>query len=255
MKVLLIEDEALAARRIKRLLENEGMEVLAHVKSNKDLQEFIKENEEPELYLMDIHLNDGVVFETLEELKLKSPIIFTTAFDQYAIKAFKENSIDYLLKPIDEEELKKAIEKFRDLRELRKLSKQESKVDLKALSHLLLNKKEKPSYRERIRVKIGDRIKSIKIAEVAMFFSEKKATYLLTEESRSYPVDYTLEEINNELDPTKFFRVSRGQVVSIDYISDVLSHSNSRLKVKILKNDQEVIVARERVKEFKDWLG
>ena len=251
MKVMLVEDEGVAARRLQRLLEAEGLEVVVHCKSNKSIGEYLDHHPEPALYFMDIHLNDGIVFELLQQRDLKSPIIFTTAYDQYAIKAFKQNSVDYLLKPIQEDELRNAIDKFK------KLHQTTSAIDMKALSQLILtNQTATASYKERISVKIGERIKSFPITEITHVYSENKITFIHTAEGRSYPIDYGLEAFSSSLNPKKFFKINRGQMVSIDYIGDVITYSNSRLKIKIpLAEKQEFIVARERVKEFKNWLG
>ena len=250
MKVMLVEDEGVAARRLQKLLEAAGLEVVVHCQSNKSIGDYLDQHPEPELYFMDIHLNDGIVFELLQKRELKAPIIFTTAYDQYAIKAFKQNSVDYLLKPIQEEDLKNAIEKFRKLH-------QTPAIDMQALSQLIMtNQNAAPTYKDRISVKIGERIKSFPITDVTHIYSENKIIFIHTSEGRSYPIDYALEAIATELNPQKFFRINRGQLVAIDFIGDVITYSNSRLKIKIpLAEKQEFIVARERVKDFKTWLG
>ncbi len=251
MKVMLVEDEGIAARRLQKLLEAEGLEVVVHCKSNQAIAEYLDQHPEPALYFMDIHLNDGIVFELLQKRALQSPIIFTTAYDQYAIKAFKQNSVDYLLKPIQEDELKKAIDKFK------RLHQTTSAIDIQVLSQLIMtNQKPTVSFRDRISVKIGERIKSFPMTEITHLYSENKITFIHTSEGRSYPIDYALETIATELNPKKFFRINRGQLVAIDFIGDVITYSNSRLKIKIpLAENQDFIVARERVKDFKNWLG
>ncbi len=249
IRTVIVEDEGVAARKLQAMLEKEGMEVIASLKSNRALQNFMSSSDPPDLYFMDIHLSDGIVFETLQSLTIKTPIIFTTAYDEFAIRAFKQNSVDYLLKPVDKTELKAALAKFNDL------FQKEPQVDLNAaISQLLNNHKE--DYRERIKVKVGDRLRSIKIEEAALFYSESKITFVLTAVGRAYPIDQSLEQISGELDPKRFHRVNRSQIVNIDFIDDVIAYSNSRLKV-LLNNttDHEIIVARERVKGFKAWLG
>lgn len=249
-KVLIIEDEGVAARRLQKMVEAEGLDVIGHCKSNKELQAFLDKYPEPDLYLMDIHLSDGISFETLEEFTLESPIIFTTAYDQYAVKAFKQNSIDYLLKPIDKTELQNAIAKFR------KTVKSSPEIDIQALSRLLISQQKEEKYRERIRVKIGDKLRSISIEEVTHFYSEQKITFVATDQKRAYPIDHSVEQIHKELNPKHFFRVNRSVIVQIDSIKEVISYSNSRLKIIIAGSEsQEIVVARERVKEFKGWLG
>ena len=251
MKCIIAEDEAVAARRMQKLLANHQLEVLRVCKSIQDIQEAIVELGEPDLYFFDIHLNDGLVFQVFEKLTLRSPVIFTTAYDQYAIKAFKQNSIDYLLKPIDKLELKNAIEKFKTQRTDRKTN-----PDLEALSQMLLGQIHPKSYKERLSVKIGDRIKSIKINDVPIFYSKDKINYLYNDEKRSYPIDSSLDDLEKSLDPSEFFRINRSAIVNINFIQDVYSYSNSRLKLTINLFDlEELIVARDRVKAFKDWLG
>lgn len=244
---VIVEDEAVAARRMQRLLESRDVTVLTTLVSNKELADFLTNAKQPDIFFMDIHLSDGVVFDLLTEGQVEVPIIFTTAYDQYAIKAFKQNSIDYLLKPIDEEELDQAIAKFQKL---------QPKVDLTSLAALLSNQGSQQKYKERISVKVGDKIRTFTIADLHLFYSADKINYLLTEEGRAYPIEYSIEQIYKLLDPNQFFRVSRGYIVAISAINDVIAYSNSRLKVKLNNAaEHEIIVARDRVKDFKDWLG
>lgn len=251
MNVIIVEDEAIAARRLQRMLEKKGLQVIRTISSVSELRDQINSNDQPDLYFFDIHLNDGIVFEALEDVEFDVPIIFTTAYDQYAIKAFKQNSIDYLLKPIDEEELDTAIFKYK--------KSQKSSVDLTALTSLLSNVSStppKPSYRERISVRVGDKIKSLTLSDILFFYSENKMNFLYTTEGRSYPLEQTIESISKELNPTQFYRVNRGYVISINAISEVIAYSNSRLKIKIDKaSDHDIVVSREKVKDFKSWLG
>ncbi len=248
MRVLIIEDEGVAARRLQKMLSSFDLEIVGVCASNQELQQFITVNGEPDLYLMDIHLNDGVVFDTLSKLQLGAPIIFTTAFDQYAIKAFKQNSIDYLLKPIDADELNHALSQF-------EYKQKKSQIDLLTLSQMLQSRTT-PQYKERISIKIGERIKSIQISSVNGFVSEQKSTFLLNNDGRNYPIDYTLDQLEKVLDPSHFFRSSRGVIVNISAIKDIITYSGSRLKLVLSDhNDREILVARERVKSFKSWLG
>lgn len=244
---VIVEDEAVASRRMQRLLESRKISVLTTLVSNSELAEYLKKTNQPDIFFMDIHLSDGVVFDLLAESQMDVPIIFTTAYDQYAIKAFKQNSIDYLLKPIDEDELDQAIAKYQ---------KTKSKVDLSSIAALLSNQGTPPSYKERISVKVGDKIRTFNISDIHLFYSADKINYLLTPEGRAYPIDYSIEEIHKLLDPSQFFRVSRGYIVAIKAINDVVAYSNSRLKVKVKSTkEHEIIVARDRVKDFKAWLG
>lgn len=247
IKAVIVEDEGVAARRMQRLLEARDIEVLKTIGSIKELELFFASADQPDIFFMDIHLSDGVVFDLLAKSQIEIPIIFTTAYDQYAIKAFKQNSIDYLLKPIDDDELDTAIAKFK---------KSRKQLDISALTALLSAPQKSKSYKDRLSVKVGDKIRTINIDEIKFFYSSEKINYLHNAEGRSYPIDYSIEEIYTLLNPRDFFRVSRGYVVSIAAIQDVIAYSNSRLKVKIQNvTDHEIIVARDRVKEFKEWLG
>ncbi len=246
-RLVIIEDEAVAARRLEKMVSELGFDIIKSFDSVEGLKRFVESEEETDLFLMDIHLSDGIVFEYLQEIKLETPIIFTTAFDQYAIRAFKQNSIDYLLKPINKEELKQAIDKYRNLQ------RRQYKIDLSALEHLVKSTSE---YKSRIRVQIGLHFKSITVDEISLFYSDNKISFLRTKAGRSYPIEESLTDTFSKLDPSLFFQVNRAQIVHIDAIVDVLRFSGSRLKVSLAGvEDQEIIVARERVADFKDWLG
>jgi len=247
IRAVIVEDEGVAARRMQRLLEARDISIIGTLGSISELSAFFKQADQPDIFFMDIHLSDGVVFDLLAQSHVEVPIIFTTAYDQYAIKAFKQNSIDYLLKPIDETELDAAIVKFKKTRK---------QVDMSALTALLATQQNPKTYKERLSVRVGDKIRTINMDEVKFFYSSEKINYLLNTDGRSYPIDYSIEEIYNLLNPRNFFRVNRGYIVSISSIKDVIAYSNSRLKVKINNiEDHEIIVARDRVKEFKEWLG
>ncbi len=252
MNVVLVEDEGVAARRLARMLEAHQLNVVSLCKSLQEIEAYLDLNDEPDLYFMDIHLSDGVIFELFEKRRVEAPIIFTTAYDQYAIKAFKQNSVDYLLKPIQEADLKSAIDKFKSI-----YKSNGSNIDLVALSKMIQAQGFKEnSYRERLSVKVGDHIKSLKVSSLTHIYSENKMCFVQTMEGRRFPIDQTLESIYSELNPKMFFRVSRSNVVQIDHIVDVITYSNSRLKVVIEnQGEKEIIVARDRVKEFKNWLG
>lgn len=245
---VIVEDEAVAARRLRKMVEAEGLEVVDWLPSNQALQTYLSEQAAPDLFFMDIHLNDGIVFETLQSRAVETPIIFTTAYDEFAIRAFKQKSIDYLLKPIGKEDLKRALAKFNDL------YASSSAIDWQVLSRLV--RPDQPSYRERIRVKVGDHLRSIPLGEVQLVYSEQKITFLQTTDGRSYPIEQSIEQLVGELNPSQFHRVNRGQIVQIDHITDVIAYSNSRLAVKLHSSKHpDIIVARDRVKDFKSWLG
>lgn len=248
MKALIVEDEGVAARRLEKLLKQLAIEVVGQCDSIKTLEQYLNQQTEPDLYFLDIHLSDGIIFDLLQTRTLHAPIIFTTAYDQYAIKAFKQNSVDYLLKPIELSELRLAIDKYN------RLHQQTTPIDLQALSQLI--QRNTKSYRNRIMVKIGDHLRTINMTEVTHIYSSQKSTFLHIEAGRSYPIDLSIDKIMEELDPEQFYRISRSHLINIDYITDVVSYSSSRLKIKLRGvADQHLVVSRERVKGFKAWLG
>lgn len=250
MKVIIIEDEKPSARRLQRMLENLNVKAETLLHSVEESIAWFKENEHPDLIFLDIQLSDGLSFEIFESVDIKSAVIFTTAYDEYALQAFKLNSIDYLLKPIDEAELAKAIDKYQE----RLPQKQAVTLDFNDIKNLLVNPIER-AYKKRFSVKVGQHLKLINIDEIECFYSENKGTYAYTSDGRNYLLDTTLELLENELEPQMFFRISRKFFVNINAIKDMIHYTNSRLQIKLNTfNEQEVIVARERVKEFKDWL-
>lgn len=250
MKVIIIEDEKPSARRLQRMLEHLKVKAETLLHSVEEAVEWFQHNEHPDLIFLDIQLSDGLSFEIFETIEIKSAVIFTTAYDEYALQAFKLNSIDYLLKPIDEEELKKAIKKYQE----RVPKTQSVTLDFNDIKNLLVNPIERV-YKKRFSVKVGQHLKLINIDDIECFYSENKGTYAYASDGRHYLLDNTLEQLENELEPQMFFRISRKFFVNINAIKDMISYTNSRLQIKLNTfKDQEVIVARERVKEFKDWL-
>ena len=250
MKALIIEDEKPAARRLARLLEGRGVQVSSTLHSVEESIAWFQDNPHPDLIFLDIQLSDGLSFEIFDVVTVKSPIVFTTAYDEYALQAFKLNSIDYLLKPIDEDELEAALEQYKTLSPVT----HPVQLDLEDIRKLLVNPLER-EYKNRFTAKVGAHIKIIHADEVECFFSENKGTYAATTGGRSYLLDTTLEQLEQELSPEVFFRVSRKFYVHIDNIADIISYSNSRLKIKMNRfNEQDIIVSRERVKDFKLWL-
>jgi len=256
MQTIIIEDEKPAARRLKRMLEKLNLQVNVTLHSVEESLEWFSKNEQPDLIFLDIQLNDGLSFEIFETIHIQSAIIFTTAYDEYALQAFKLNSIDYLLKPIDEDELKTAVEKYKNLKQKfgTDIMQSSLQINFEDIKKLLVNPLER-EYKKRFTVKVGHHLKMIPIDEIECFYSENKGTYLFTTDGRNYLLDQSLEQLENELAPQDFFRVNRKFFINIKTIKDIISYSNSRLKV-ILKSykEDEIIVARERVKDFKDWL-
>ena len=250
MNVIIIEDEKPAARRLNRLLEALGVEVSTMLHSVDESIEWFQNNPHPDLIFLDIQLSDGLSFEIFDMIEVKSAIIFTTAFDEYALQAFKLNSIDYLLKPIDDEELEQAVKKYKNLQS----ENQNISIDFEDIKKLLVNPLER-EYKKRFTVKVGQHIKIVNADDVECFYSENKGTYAATSEGRNYLLDTTLEQLEGELSPETFFRVSRKFYVNLNHIKDIISYTNSRLKIKLNRFDeQEIIVSRERVRDFKLWL-
>lgn len=251
MNVIIIEDEKPAARRLSRMLESLGVTTNHMLHSVEESIAWFENNEHPDLIFLDIQLSDGLSFEIFEHHTISSAIIFTTAYDEYALKAFKLNSIDYLLKPIDEDELTSAVSKFKD----QQVKQSEVQLDFESIKKLLVSPLDRV-YKKRFTIKIGQHLKIIPIDDVECFYSENKGTYLYTTSKRSYLLDVALEQLYNDLDPEHFFRVNRTFIVKLSAIKDIVSYTNSRLKVVLNGfSDTEIIVSRERVKEFKNWIG
>lgn len=251
MNVLIIEDEKPAARLLQRKLNKLGIEAGTMLHSVEEAIAWFGSNPHPELIFLDIQLSDGLSFEIFEAVNINSAVIFTTAYDEYALRAFKLNSIDYLLKPIDEEELEKAVNKYRD----RLPQPQSLSLDFEQIKRMLVNPLEK-NYKKRFTIKMGQHLKMVNVEDAECFFSENKGTYVHTAENRDYLLECALEQLEGELDPAQFFRVSRKFIVSLTAIKDIVVYSNSRLKVILpTYKEEEVIVSRERVNDFKEWLG
>ena len=247
MTILIIEDENLAAEQLMNLLEryDKSISVLSVVDSIKDAEKWLKSNEPPELIFMDIQLADGLSFEIFDKVQIVSPVIFVTAYDQYAIQAFKVNSVDYLLKPLDFDELKYAINKFKKTK-----SNPISQNFINSLRDIM-NK----NYKNRFIVKIGEHIRPVPIDKINYFYSFQKATYINTLSNKNYIIDFSLEQVEALIDPNLFFRINRKYIISISSIADIISYSNSRLKIELINSDKnDIIVSRERVNDFKHWL-
>ncbi len=250
MNVIIIEDEKPAARRLKRMLGDLNIEVHTMLHSVKESIEWFSINEHPDLIFLDIQLSDGLSFEIFDVITIKSSIIFTTAYDEYALKAFKLNSIDYLLKPIDDEDLETAVNKYKEQFPLKK----QLQVDFEDIRKLLVNPIDR-SYKKRFTARVGQHLKIFSVEDIECFYSENKGTYLHTTDNRNYLIDTSLESLEEELNPQQFFRTSRKFYININAIKDIISYTNSRLQIKLNHfNEQEIIVARERVKDFKSWL-
>jgi len=246
MNVVILEDEQRAANRMELLITKLApeMSIVGVFESVRDAVTFFKANANISLVFADIQLADGLSFEIFNSVKINCPIIFTTAYDQYAIEAFKTNGIDYLLKPIEEERLQKAFDKLKSI---------QKPLEFNQIA-ILMNAMNKPTFKNRFMIKVGDKIKSIETDRILVFYSMEKASFLFTDDQRSYVIDYSLEQLERLVNPDLFFRVNRKFMVSHKACTDVLAWSNSRLRLKIDGFDEEIIVARERVVDFKAWL-
>jgi DNA-binding LytR/AlgR family response regulator len=250
MNVLIIEDESLATQRIEKLVKAivPSALVVGKLDSVKNSVRWLKANPSPDLILMDIQLADGISFSIFDQCSVKSPIIFTTAYDEYALKAFKVNSIDYIVKPIDEQELRAALKKFQSLSTPTPPDKL-----LESIGHAMQMLTRK--YKERFVVKVGEHLRTLEINDILFFLSLEKTTFAQTKDGRKHILDFTLDQLENLLSPEDYFRINRKYIISLRSLQDIVNYTNSRLKL-ILKtsDDNEVIVARERVQEFKDWM-
>lgn len=250
MNVIIIEDEKPAARRLNRMLSELDIKVQTMLHSVEESINWFQKNKHPDLIFLDIQLSDGLSFEIFEEIEVKSAIIFTTAYDEYALKAFKLNSIDYLLKPLDEDELKVAVDKFKN----NYPKKSDIQVNIDDIRKLLINPVDR-KFKKRFTIKVGQHIKIIHVDEIECFYSENKSTYIHTNTNRNYLIDNSLEHWQEQLNPEHFFRVNRTFIVHINAIKDIISYTNSRLQIMLHSySETEIIVSRERVKEFKNWI-
>jgi len=249
MKVLIIEDERPAAQKLNRLLQeiDPVIEVLSVIGSVEQATNWLTGNPPPELIFMDIQLEDGISFEIFENAAIKTPVIFTTAYDEYTLKAFKVNSVDYLLKPISPEDLKTAINKFDTFHR-----KQTDYARIESIISQL-----QPKTKERFLIRIGEHYRSVPTTSIHCFFILERSTFILTDKGKNYPVDYSLDKIEQMVDPGTFFRVNRNFIVNFHAIRDILIYSSNRLKLILdgrTDKDEEILVSRERVGEFKRWM-
>ena len=253
MKILLVEDEDLAVKKLRKTLEavDPNIEVIGTTDSIKATVQWLKDNPAPELILMDIELADGQSFEIFNLIDVNSPVIFTTSYDEFALKAFKVNSVDYLLKPIQKDELEAAINKFRRLKGIK-----HPNTDFDSLVRELQQKLQPKEYRKRFLVKQGQKLISIEIEEIAYFFSDGRLNFFKTTDNRTFVVDYTMEELEEMLDNQKYFRISRSFYVSINSVDKIEDYFGNRLLLGLKPPvDKQALVSREKVTAFKKWMG
>ena len=245
IKTIIIEDEKPAARKLARLLESvEDIEVVAMIESVEEGVEYFANNDHPDLIFSDIVLGDGLSFDIFETVQCQSFIIYTTAFDTYTLRAFKLNSVDYLLKPIVKEDVMAAVEKYR------RFVPDNTGLNPQLLKQVL--KQEKPVL-NRFTVKIGYQLKIVKIDEVSLFYSENKIVYAQTNE-RTYPTDFTLDDLMQELDAKAFFRVNRQFIIHLNFIEAIKTSPVYTVQMQY-QPSEEIVISRDRVKDFKDWLN
>lgn len=255
MTTIIIEDEKPAARLLQRKLEKLQINVTVLLHSVEEAIEWFSNHPHPDLIFLDIQLSDGLSFAIFEAVEIKSAIIFTTAYDEYALRAFKLNSIDYLLKPIDEDDLEIAVNKYKSRVPEKAPENPSLALDFEAIKRMLTNPFEK-NYKKRFTLKIGQHLKVISVDEIECFYSENKGTYLHTFDNRDYLLETTLEVLEQELDPAAFYRISRKFIIPLKAIKEIVVYSNSRLKIILpTYKAEEVIVSREKVSDFKNWIG
>lgn len=246
MKILIIEDELPAFNRLSKLIQEvlPVADIIGQLDSVQSAKEWFEKHPLPDVVFMDIHLADGSAFDLLESTTINCPVIFTTAFDQYAIEAFKTSSIDYLLKPVKREDLQKAFTKLKQFRNMF-----EPAETIKKLS-------ENKEFKKRFLIRFGEHIKTLNIEEVAYFFSENKATFARNHDGRNFPVDYNLDSLENMVDPAVFFRINRQYLVNLSAISEMKTYSKARVIVTLKPQAQEQpVVSSERSAYFKQWLA
>jgi DNA-binding LytR/AlgR family response regulator len=250
MKTVIIEDELFAARRLENMIKeiDSSMEIVAKLESVNESVEWFRSNEQPDLIFLDIQLEDDLSFAIFEQVEVQSKIIFTTAFDEYAIKAFKHNSIDYLLKPIDKDELERAIQKYRSWNK-----EKPQIVDASLLRDLL---RPQPEYRERFLVTVADKLKYINVQDIAYFFSLSGITFVVMQSGNQYSIDFSLDSLREILNPKEFFRINRQYLVGLKSIDKISVFPKSRLKVNLIPHsDNDIFVSIDKTADFKDWLN
>lgn len=248
MNVVIIEDELPAYNRLEKLLKQlmPDINIVAHHDSVSAAKDWFENNDTPAIVFMDIHLADGSAFDLLKKTEVNAPVIFTTAFDQYAIDAFKASGIAYLLKPVKENELSDALNKLENMKKIFSMPEHTS----------LAEALKETTYKKRFMIRFGDNLKTILTDDIAYFFSENKATFARTKEGRTFPVDHNLDNIDKMLDPEQFFRINRQYVISLSAIDEMKTYSKARVLVKLKPAvDDPPLVSSERSASFKHWLA
>ncbi|PZR22207.1 MAG: DNA-binding response regulator [Citrobacter freundii] len=258
MKVLIVEDEELAVKKLRKTLASvdPDAEVVGVADSIMATVKWINENPLPDLILMDIELSDGQSFEIFNRVAIKCPVIFTTSYDEYALKAFKVNSVDYLLKPIQKEDLEAALQKMHELKDIYKKPESKPDMNIESLVKELQEKLQLKEYRKRFLVRHAQKLVSVDTDEIAYFFSDGRLNFFKTHDNKKFVVDYTMDELEEMLDPQKYFRISRSFYISVNSVEQIHDYFGNRLLLHLKPAvDKESIVSREKVTEFKKWMG
>ena len=258
MKVFIIEDEELAVKKLRKTLNavDESAEVVGVADSIRSSVNWLQNNPSPDLILMDIELCDGQSFEIFDKVDVKSTVIFTTSYDEFALKAFKVNSVDYLLKPVQKDDLQVAIDKYKKIKTLYKDSNESPVLNIENLVKELQQKMQGKEYRKRFLVKQAQKLVSIETDQIAYFYSDGRLNFFKTFDNKKFVVDYTMDELEDMLDPEKYFRISRSFYVSINSVDQIHDYFGNRLMLYLKPLvDKEALVSRERVSDFKKWLG
>lgn len=250
MNVLIIEDEDLAAEKLERMLGeiDPKVKVRAKIGSIKEAVSWLKEHT-VDLIFIDIQLSDGLSFSIFEDVHITTPLVFTTAYDQYAIRAFQHNSISYLLKPIRRRDLKESLEKFDRLRTA-------FSIDFETLSSIYNG--EKPDYKKRFLISIGEKLKKVEVTDIAYFYAMDKSVFCRTFKNKALPIDHSLDTLEDLLDPANFFRINRKYIVNMDAIEQMIAWSRSRIKLELapsIQDEEEAIVSISRSSDFKKWMN
>ena len=258
MKVFIVEDEELAVKKLKKTLESvdASAEVVGVADSIRASVSWLQNNPAPDLILMDIELCDGQSFEIFDKVEVKSTVIFTTSYDEYALKAFKVNSVDYLLKPVQKEDLSAALNKLKNMKSMYGGQNGSASLNVENLVKELQLKLQPKEFRKRFLVKHAQKLVSIDIEEIAYFYSDGRLNFFKTYDNRKFVVDYTMDELEEMLDPARYFRISRSFYVSINSIDQIHDYFGNRLLLHLKPVvDKEAIISREKVTDFKMWMG
>lgn len=252
MKIFIVEDEELAVKKLKKTLQtvDEDATVVGEADSIKSSVNWLENNPDPDLILMDIELADGQSFEIFNQTQVKSPVIFITSYDEYALKAFKVNSIDYLLKPVQKEDLEVALDKYRTMKKVYAPEAPKQAIDFDGLVKELQQKLQLKEYRKRFLVKHAQKLVSVETDEIAYFFSDGRLNFFKTYDNRKFVVDYTMDELAEMLDPDKYYRISRSYFISVNSVEQIHDYFGNRLLLYLKPNaEKEAIVSREKVTE------